>query len=74
VAFTELDLLNRSRGYSLYLPDTREKCQQYWRLGYGIELQVDGVDAEGKEGYRMMRVTVVEKGEERIVPEQLLYR
>lgn len=39
---TPYDVKNRSHGYSLFLPDNKEKCDEYWRLGYGIKLKGDG--------------------------------
>jgi hypothetical protein len=43
---TELDTMNRLRGYSLFLPDNKEKSDKYWRMTYGIELQDDADDLE----------------------------
>ena len=35
---TALDLANRARGFSTYLPETYEKARQYWELAYGFVL------------------------------------
>lgn len=35
---TDYDLKNRSRGYSLFLPETKEECDEYWRVAYGVNL------------------------------------
>ncbi len=36
---TPLDSVNRLHGYSLYVPDSNERCDQYWMTGYGLVLQ-----------------------------------
>lgn len=35
---TKMDKLNRSRGYSMYIPDSYSKVKLYWELAYGIKL------------------------------------
>lgn len=35
---TDYDVKNRLRGYSLFLPETKEKCDEYWRVAYGVNL------------------------------------
>ena len=35
---TDYDVKSRSRGYSLFLPETKEECDEYWRVAYGVNL------------------------------------
>lgn len=35
---TALDVTNRARGYSTYLPDNYARARLYWELAYGIVL------------------------------------
>lgn len=35
---TDYDVKNRFRGYSLFLPETKEECDEYWRVAYGVNL------------------------------------
>ena len=35
---TDYDVKNRLRGYSLFLPETKEECDEYWRVAYGVNL------------------------------------
>lgn len=69
---TELDIKNRLRGYSLFLPDSKEKCDNYWRMAYGIELLND-TDDDNERKYHMTEITM-ELGDNRIIPTQLLAR
>ncbi len=38
---TDLDRVNMRRGYSTYLPTTKQQFEQYWRLCYGIVVSFD---------------------------------
>jgi hypothetical protein len=49
ILLTQYDLKNRKRGYSLFLPDNKEKFDEYWRVGYGIKLKLDGNSGDSKE-------------------------
>lgn len=74
ISLTKLDIKNRLRGYSLFLPDSKEKCIEYWQLGYGIKLRSDVSSCDdNKKGYHMTEVKM-ELGDHRIVPTQLLAR
>jgi hypothetical protein len=46
---TELDIKNRLRGYSLFLPSSKEKCDEYWRMTHGIQLHDDTDDDNVRE-------------------------
>ena len=76
ILLTGLDKINRRQGYSLFLPDTKEKCDDYWRLGYGIELECDTELQSASEScteYYLSEI-IMELGDVRIVPSQLLAR
>lgn len=76
ILLTKLDIINRLQGYSRFLPDTKEKCDDYWRLCYGIELRCDtGLvsDENNRNEYNLIRI-IMELGDTRIVPVQLLAR
>ena len=73
VLLTKLDMINRSRGYSLFLPDSKAKCDDYWRLGYGIQLINDAHASVNNNGYHLTEVTM-ELGDQKIVPLQILVR
>ena len=76
VLLTELDVKNRNRGYSLFLPDDKTKCDDYWRLGYGINLISDVagiIGGDSGDNYHLSEVTM-ELGDLRIIPIQLLVR
>ena len=76
ILLTGLDKRNRLQGYSLFLPDIKEKCDNYWRMGYGIELTCDTELQSATEKcaeYYLSEITM-ELGDLRIVPSQLLAR
>ena len=76
ILLTALDKRNRLQGYSLFLPDIKEKCDNYWRMGYGIELTCDTELQSATEKcaeYYLSEITM-ELGDLRIVPSQLLAR
>ena len=48
ILLTKFDLKNRKRAYSLFLPDNKEKCDEYWRLGFGVILKSDANSHKSK--------------------------
>ena len=76
ILLTKLDIKNRRRGYSLFLPDNKNKCDDYWRMGYGIDILPDIKQVstgQSDKGYHLSEITM-ELGDIRIVPTQLLAR
>jgi hypothetical protein len=49
ILLTQYDLKNRKRGYSLFLADDKEKCDEYWRVAYGRKLKFDGNSGDSNE-------------------------
>jgi hypothetical protein len=49
ILLTKYDLKNRGRGYSLFLPDNKEKCDEYWRVGCGLTLKLDANCSDSEE-------------------------
>lgn len=75
---TDYDVKNRLRGYSLFLPESKEECDEYWRVAYGVNLHCEreGEEGEGEEtgrGYNLSEVTM-QLGDKRILPSQMLAR
>jgi hypothetical protein len=69
ILLTDLDRLNKSKGYALYLPDSYAKCKLYWELAYGVMLP-DATDGEPVAFAKIAFKT----GGEQIVPLQALVR
>lgn len=75
---TDFDVKNRLRGYSLFLPESKEQCDEYWRVAYGVNLHCEreGEEGEGEgtgRGYDLSEVTM-QLGDKRILPSQMLAR
>ncbi len=70
VFLTPLDVLNRSKGYSLFLPDNYEAFRRYWELGYGVQLPEVG----NKGGVSIVLAHIETETGDRIVPAEALCR
>eukprot|EP01034_Spumella_vulgaris_P022329 gene22329-28449_t len=70
VFLTPLDALNRTRGYSLYLPTSFTSFVEYWELAHGIKV----VQRGGGDTSYLVHIRGDESCGERIVPLEALCR